>query len=418
MSETKARNRLHNLAQSGGNWRFKGLMLAALPNTHIRPEEVAQAWPGQNKSDYRFLSGTSRDIETEMKRTAVSERGSDRHRELRDFALNADTSKTLSASGHIEESGDKIEARLDDAIPRMLYAAASPEEVDTLFREQLLETIQEGRQLRKVARDASNVIPATTRQGDVPIADDRQIADKVAEGSEIRDDREDYATVAWNCERIAKGSRVTDSMVDQAQVDIIRRNVEYTGAAVENGINRAWLRELVDSANGNHDTTGSDQGYLALNQAVDVVDQEAFAPDAFASTPGFRTALAADSNLSFANRAGTQEVLTDRDEAGLFDRIAGLQLHAATDTQTYDDPNDDAVGWGSTANTWGYQSDGELGAVVYDTSHIHTVIYSPGGSDVEVKDYEDPIRDLTGANARTFVDAEYSQERSAATIEF
>jgi len=37
---------------------------------------------------------------------------------------------------------------------------------------------------------------------------------------------------------------------------------------------------------------------------------------------------------------------------------------------------------------------------------------------VEVKDYEDPIRDLQGVNARVHVDVIYSQERAASTIEF
>jgi len=56
--------------------------------------------------------------------------------------------------------------------------------------------------------------------------------------------------------------------------------------------------------------------------------------------------------------------------------------------------------------------------VVYDTERIHVFMYAPNGQDIEIKDYDDPIRDLNGVNARVHVDANYSQSRSASTIEF
>jgi hypothetical protein len=37
---------------------------------------------------------------------------------------------------------------------------------------------------------------------------------------------------------------------------------------------------------------------------------------------------------------------------------------------------------------------------------------------VEIKDYDDPIRDITGVNARVHCDAQFSQGRSAATITY
>jgi hypothetical protein len=195
-------------------------------------------------------------------------------------------------------------------------------------------------------------------------------------------------------------------MQDQAMVDVIERQMEFLGGCVENSINRVFLNELVDNANGNHDTTGSNQGYQALNEAVGVVDAEDFVPNTFVSHPEFRTQLAADTNLAYANRAGTDEVLRDREGATLFGQIASLDTHAGMSGVTYD----------SSANTWGYGAD-ELGAVVYDRDHIHTVIYAADGNDIQIKDYEDPIRDLNGVNARVWVDAEYSQERAAATIQ-
>ena len=153
MTTTVARNRLKKHGKTG-NWRFKMLMEAALPNSGVKADDVAKVWPKAKKGDYSFLQGNpNRTLEAEMTRTARAESGTERHRILKDYAVNADNlPKTLSGSNGFNEDGDILEARLDDAIPRMLFAAADPENVDTLFREQLLEVVMEGRELRKVAR--------------------------------------------------------------------------------------------------------------------------------------------------------------------------------------------------------------------------------------------------------------------------
>lgn len=419
MTRTLARNKLKKHGREG-NWRFKMLMEAALPGSDVTAEDVASVWPGAKKGDYSFLQGnTQRSLEAEMTRTARAEAGSERHRALKDYALNADSSalpKTLSSPKHMSEDGDVIEARLDDAIPRMLFAASDPEYVDTLFREQLLEVVMEGRELRKVAREASNVINATNRVGDVPIASDEEFARPTGQGAEIRDDGETYTTVAWNATKLTEGSRVTDEMRDQAMVDLIERNIQRIGASLENGINRVFLTELVDSAQNNHDTAGSNQGYQALNEAVGEVDKDDFLPDTYVTHPEYRTELFNDTNLAYANRAGTNEVLRNREDAPIVGDLAGLDMHGAMSGATYDDGTD--PGWAGGSSTWGFSADGEYGAVVYDRDNIHTILYAPNGQDVEIKDYEDPIRDITGVNGRIHCDCQFSQARSAATVEY
>lgn len=408
MTVTEAKRKLHRHGKEG-NWRFKGLLLAALDGSGVSAEDMAKAWPGRNKSDYRFLADhPERDMELEMKRTAVAEPGEERHRLLKDHALNADVPKRLSGTKNgIEEKGEAIEARIDDAVPRMLFASSSNEQVNTLFREQLLETVMNGAERRKIAQDAATVHNVETRSGDVPVASDEVYAPAVAQGSEIRDDSEQYATVAWNCTKYAQGSRVTDEEIDQAMVDEIERKIEFCGAAVQNSINRDFLNHLVDNANGAH-TGAAGAGYKALNEAYGIVDEEDFIPNTYVTHPAFRTALAADTNLAYANRAGTADVLQDREEASLFGDIANLDTHAGASSKTYD----------SGSQTWAYDSTNDTGAVVYDDAHIHLFLYSANGDGMEIKDYEDPIRDLQGVNARQWVDTDYSQERASARVEY
>ena len=417
MSVNKARRMLHQHGKSG-NWRLKGLLMAGLEDIPVSAEDVARAWPGQNKGDYSFLQQhDNRTLESEMSRTAQAFAGTDRYRVLSDYAVNADgLPKTLKTSNLMEDNGDSVEARLDDAIPRMLFASSDPEEIDTLFREQLLETVQEGREFSKVFRDAMDVIPVNKRKGDMTIASDQQFAPPMSQGSEIRDDAEQHTTVEFNCEKHGDGARVTEEVVDQANPDIIERNVQFLGASVENAINRVALRELVDSAGNNHDTTGSDQGYAALNSAVGEVDEAGFSANTYATGSQYRTQLFNDSNLAYANRAGNNEILRNREDAPIVGDIAGLDMHASTHEDVYDGVDDER--WPDTSNTFGFENDGEYGAAVYNRNRVHIFMYSPNGQDIEVKDYDDPIRDLRGLNARAHVDCQFSQARSASTIEY
>jgi hypothetical protein len=238
----------------------------------------------------------------------------------------------------------------------------------------------------------------------------------MSQGSEIRDDAESYTTVQFACEKHGDGARITDETIDQANPDVIERNIQFLGASVENSINRVWLRELVDGAQNNFDTNGSNQGYQALNNAVGEVDKAGFRPNTYATGSEYRTALYNDTNLAYANRAGTDEVLRNREDAPIVGDIAGLDMHAATHEDVYAGVDDDE--WGSTAETFGFEADTEEGAVVYDRDRLHLFLYAPNGQDIEVKDYDDPIRDLQGVNARCHVDAQYSQARSACTIEY
>lgn len=417
MSVSKARRMLHQHGQSG-NWRLKGLLMAGLDDIPVSAEDVARAWPKAKKGDYSFLQNhDSRTLESEMSRTAQAFSGTERYRTLKDYAVNADNlPKTLSSSKNMEDNGDTVEARLDDAIPRMLFASSDPEEIDTLFREQLLETVQEGREFSKVFRDAMDVIPVNKRKGDMTIASDQQFAPPMAQGSEIRDDAEQHTTVEFSAEKHGDGARVTEEVVDQANPDVIERNVQFLGASVENAINRVALRELVDSAGNNHDTTGSDQGYAALNAAVGEVDEAGFSANTYATGAQYRTQLFNDTNLAYANRAGTNEVLRNREDAPIVGDIAGLDMHASTHEDVYDGV--DTTRWDTPDETFGFDADGEKGAVVYNRNRVHLFMYAPNGQDIEIRDYDDPIRDLRGVNARAHIDCQYSQARSASTIEY
>jgi hypothetical protein len=393
MTRLEAQRKLREHGQTG-NWRFKGLLLAALSGSGVSTNDVAKAWP-QTKSDYRFLQkNPSRDPDDERERMFLAEEGSPEAHLLTDFAGDA-----------TEEVDDGLyQARADDAIQHMLFAASTPEELDTLFREQLADVVAEGAQRRQQARNGAFIFNADTNTGDVTVADDRQYyydssGDGISEGGRIPEDREGYSTVAWDCKKIGVGAIVTEEMVRHARVDLIERQIRHVGETTENDMNRIWLNELVDNANQNFDAAGSNLGVPALNGGISQVDQQDFQPDTFVSHPEFRQELFNDSNLVYVNRSGQDTELRERE----VDRLFGVD-HLPMNNAAYD----------SGTNTWAYDSDGDLGAVAYQQDHIWLVIEQ----DIEVRDYEDPVRDLQGVNARAWVDATYAQPDAAATIQY
>jgi hypothetical protein len=96
--------------------------------------------------------------------------------------------------------------------------------------------------------------------------------------------------------------------------------------------------------------------------------------------------------------------------------------HRAASLNSYDNDGDNVVGGGS--NTFQFNKDDgtaaasdAVGCLAYQSEHNHLILYAPNGNDIEVKDYDDPIRDLRGFNARIHCDQEYSQDRSAGVIQ-
>jgi hypothetical protein len=401
---------------------MKGLLLAGLEAGASR-EDYARAWPSsKDSSSYRILSRhPRRNAEQEKQRTVVAEQGSERHRLLKDYAEDT-AGRTLAAAKPDEIDGGKaLGAPLDDTIKRTLFASSTNEEVDVLFREQLLETIMEGSRRRQIARDVSTVQNVDTKKGDVTIAEDDRSGRRTAEGAEIRDDGESFTTVEWDTEKVSAGSRVTEAMVDHAMVDMVERQIADVGRRVENSINEVWLTNAVDDAVANgqsveFDSTVDDPGYQALNSLYGQIDRADFIPTTFVTTPGYRTETFSNDALRFANRSGDDEVVRER----AFDPLLDME-HVAASLNSYDDEGRNVAGGGS--NTWEFTdtdgnavSDG-IGCLELNPEHNHLFLYAPNGQDIEVKDYDDPIRDLRGFNARIFCDQDYSQARSAGVIQ-
>lgn len=392
-----ARRKLHSLARNGGNWRLKGMFLAELPKTEFDGKTLARAWP-TTKSEYRFLGSEYDDHQFySPDRTILIEEDSTAHRQLSDVTKESDW----------DSAGDEMESiHADRLIKRALAFGSTSEELDTLWREQLMDTVIEGSRKAQIARDAATVINVETTSGNHPRGADDRFAREVAQGGAIRDDGEDYDNdVAWDTTKFGEGARATDELIDHSLIDYIEQQVEWIGRQCENALNRQWLTELVDNASTTVDASGEDnRGWATINEGIHQVELNDFTPDSVVVHPTFfKTMLdTAESNtlIPFANEFG--------DDSGIRDRMVFplLGLEGFRGSAGVYDPDG--------SSTWDYTGADETGAVVYDSDLIGLYMYR----DIEIKDYEDPIRDLEGVNARIQTDAQYHQPDSAAALDY
>lgn len=398
MSATEARRELGKLIKSGTNWRLAGLYLAHpdVPSGYT-PRDVARAWPSHS-SDYRMLGANLRE-------------GNDVGAPDKQYLFNEDSDEYRMLSAETESSdwdegafGEQV-IHSDRAIKRALAFEDSLANLDVLFRKELLETVIQGAQKNQIARDAANVINVDRSKGDHPRGPDDQFAPDVAEGAAIQDDAGEHDTVSWDATKFGQGMAATDELIDQALVDVIARNVEWLGRAAENKINRIWLNELVDNAaSGNTvDASGEDnRGAAAVNEAIHQVELADFMPDVAVMHPTFTKHFfdTSENNpiIPFAQEFGDDEGIRQR----VVSPLLGLELFRGSN------------GVYSGSNTWDYTANDETGAVVYQRELCNLYIYR----DIEVKEYEDPIRDLEGVNVRAMVDCTLGQTSAASKIDW
>lgn len=400
VTATDARRELGKLIKSGHNWRLAGLYLAHpdVPSG-FNERDVGKAWPS-HKSDYRMLGATMRDEDDPghpSKQYSVDEE-SDEFRMLEDATKNGDWEDG--------PFGEKI-INSDRAIKRALAFEDSIANLDVLFRQELLETVIQGAQKQQIARDAATVINVDRQRGDHPRAPDDQFAPLVAEGAAIEDDAGEHDTVSWNTDKFGQGAAATEELLNQALVDVIARNIEWLGRAAENRINRIWLTELIDNVDTNNDVDAqseNNRGVAAINEAIHQIELNDFMPDTVVQHPTFTKTLfdTAESNaiIPFAQEFGNDE--------GIRDRVAFplLGLEGFRGSDGVYDPNG--------SNTWDYTANDETGAVVYDRDLVSLYIFR----DLEIKEYDDPIRDLSAVNVRAEVDCVYDQSSAASRIQW
>lgn len=366
--------RLDAYRRDGGNWRLKGLLLTLADG--VSETAVGHAWPQtqpQGPRDYVHLG--VRDADTQERALTRSEFD--------------------SLSGAVPR---------DEYIQRMLIEETATE-LDVLWREELLDTVIRGAETRKIARDATTVTEMDAKKGDLPTPGHQQFANTGSEGASAPFDEGDYSPTAYECELHEEAFAITDEQADHAQVDLIAREIERAGAAVENAINRQYLTNIIDNANQDH-TVGANEVNVqdTLEAAENVTDNDFDPTDVLVMHPEFRTELADDPALASIDWDNSAD-------QGRLGSAFGLDLFVGSGA-TYNGLADETL---SPTNTWGWEATGEIGGVVYGQAFVHTVVYQ----DISVTELSAPftdIHDLQGGVAKAWTDSVQASNDAISTI--
>lgn len=391
-----------------GNWRLKALLAAELPESKYTHEEVGRALfdlsrsPDEKKYHLSKRGDGSEFLAERKYRPLSYDEG--------EFQEPTHARELAKSDRKLSESDLEEGIDLDRYMGRMLINETTSEK-DVLWREQLLDSVVMGAEEAKVARDLATVIEVNTRQGDHPVRADEIFAQKVARGAGIEFDEIDWSQQTWDVEKYGLGAYVTEELIDHAIVDIIDQNIRWLGAAVENSINRVWLNDLVDNADSTNDVEtnagtsapfGTDLTAL-LEARNNVVAGNWPAPDTMVMHDEFQLGLISGNNT---------DILKKSNEAGAFDAKDDINNEFPAGLFGLDDAAVVPDGPYNGSNTWGYAADGEFGAVLYPQEFDYVYVYR----DLETKDFDDPIRDLEGANVRAQFDAGLGQSSAVARI--
>lgn len=366
------RRRLTAMQDQPGNWRLKGLFLAM--DDSIPTYRLGQAWPRQQPTKPRSF-------------VHLGARGED------DIE-----------HGHARQLYDLDAIQAGEVVPRDEYISRmlvndSLTELDVLWREEILASVEAGAATRTIAREASTVTPVDSRKGTVPIHEQLPFAKTGSEAATAHAPGIDYTPVDYETEKHEQPFALSDELIDEATPDVLESAIRFAGVAVENAINRQQLVTLVDDATQDHTTNGNTVTVKDAFEAMENVTDNDFDPaDTMIMHTEFRT--------EFADQAVfvTSE---DTDDTSAI----GPELYIASDA-TYNGLTNESLG---QSNTWGWDATDEIGAVVYGRPFVHLVMQQ----DIEVSEFEPPftaIHDLQGGMATARTDTVYASTDAISTI--
>lgn len=287
-------------------------------------------------------------------------------------------------------------------------------ELKTIKRELLLTEAIEGTGLvqtevaNTVAEGANqakcwlNILPTYNIRGNAYIhsyGEGGMYAAQVPEGAEIPNRSQDYGAATFAVKKFAQSPKISKEMIEDALVDAIALEIQFAGKAVMNSVERMINNTILEGSGDEHDTSGANQGVKAVIQAAARARGNGFSPNAVVMHPEAEGMVLLD--LAPGSNYGSQGVagngLMPPGYLGLSWNVCGVA---------------DAAGG---TYTWDYDSDGDIGMLVVDTSRCGGVAIA---RPLTVDEFDDPIHDLRGMSVSMRADAKSYVSTAAVRVEF
>lgn len=259
-------------------------------------------------------------------------------------------------------------------------------ESTSLIQTEMYSTVLEGAEPNKIMRNVLRVVPMKSNQMTFTLGATGSVLGRVAEGAELPNNQQNYTTVTLTSYKYGERNIVTQELIDDSLYDVIAMEVAKAGARAENTMNHVVLTGLLDDAGNEHDTAGSNQGFIALAGARREMKKDGFNPDVLVICAEAEFKLLSDSQFTYQSYYGGQSV-TPAVSSGNLPPVLGIKQ-----VMQYD-PFDTT--YNSSTYSWSYDTDADIGMVAIDSAKLSHVIGMK--QDITVRDYDDPIRDLKGA---------------------
>lgn len=248
----------------------------------------------------------------------------------------------------------------------------------SLIQAEMYSTVLQGARQAQCFRQAIPTFQMKSKQLTFPYGSTGAYANKTGEGAEARIGNQDYATLTFTAEKYTVRPVISDEMIADSLYDAMALEIEYAGTALENSLNQVMLTELLDGAGNEYDCdvggtpTIADAGVKAVANAIGLIKADGFLPDTLILSPQAEA-------LIMAEFVPTGYVGAEAAMSGRLPTMLGLRTFAC------------GVADASTSYAWEYDSDGDIGMLVYDSKKAGGIGMR---QDVTVKTQPDIARGL------------------------
>lgn len=235
---------------------------------------------------------------------------------------------------------------------------------------EFMNTVIEGAERKQIMRRALRVLPTGATIPNTTSSSPSTVVNEVAELAEFPDSDNVYSSQTVKVRKYGEKNLLSKELLDDSHYEVAALEASRAGGKLENTLNSVVLKTLLDEATEEYDTNGSNGDARALMKARKTVNTNGYDVDT--------AILCYDAEYEVRSNAFILDANAPR--------IAGMDLYSYEPVNhTYD----------SATYTWGYADDGNIGMTVLDSSNLSTFIGMR--RDIHFVDYDDPIKDLTGA---------------------
>lgn len=272
-----------------------------------------------------------------------------------------------------------------------------------LIQTEAHKTVLEGAQPTVCLRSAMNVVPMNSLNMSWPLGESGITASgtysqRVAEGAEIPVRTQDYSTLDFVAKKYAERVVVSSELKDDTFINLMDQELRFAGSRIENQLNQDAITELIDTCATNEvdgDISDGTTGLDVVADALGKVRAAGFNPDTFIMHPEMESVIMKDDKYSTSYF--TEGML----KTGVVPRVYNMDTYTCgvIDNGTQE---------------WGYTNAGEIGGIVFDSKAIGAIGMR---MDMNITEYEDPIRDASGATIISRFDVEVAHELAGARIQ-